>query len=447
MANYISQIVTPSNDTYTIKDTNAITDIKVNGTTMSKSSRVASINSIPESILSWGGKNFAGSFGCIDGALVSSLGANRFEGGNVVGVTVEYSRDGGSTWVDYGASETQLGLLFNSSNKSSTVGIGKNDSTNKATANGTNYRLRVTITTNIFKVYSMLNKFVIYLTTSGSSDCWCKISTKTNANYTAGNDAWTDVTGQVTVSGWSGYNVINTSNITTYGNTSYQMQQIRFEFGANGGNTNYNGMYICHIMAFGGVGWIVPSNMAKTGHAYNWDYKQNVTFPNTVNSNTVNAVTIYENSKKLNAVYESLSNKVTSVSSSSTDTQYPSAKLTYNRTQDCITDMADNGDWYVRKHESGLYECWGTFTVTGAIQSAWGNVYYGITTSWNYPVTFKNNPYCSIEMSNGQGAGIYLTYGAIGSTSKTPTVFFTCPTSKSSNSYDVKIYARGFIAS
>ena len=85
-----------------------------------------------------------------------------------------------------------------------------------------NYQLRITITTNTANVYTALNKFVIYCSTNGSSGSWCTIDGKTKANVDSGTDTWVTFANKVSLSGWSGYNVINTSDITTYGNRSDQ---------------------------------------------------------------------------------------------------------------------------------------------------------------------------------------------------------------------------------
>ena len=103
------------------------------------------------------------------------------------------------------------------------------------------------------------------------------------------------------MSGWSGYNVINTSGITTYGNTSSsQYGHIQFIFGCDTGSTNnsYAGLNINKIFGFGGVGWNTPSTMAKTGHMYTYDSSQNVTFPA-----GVSAASFTENGKTLSATY------------------------------------------------------------------------------------------------------------------------------------------------
>lgn len=57
----------------------------------------STINSRGEAHLTWGGKNFSGSYGPIDAAMVPELGANRLAFMPANAVTIEYSRDGGAT--------------------------------------------------------------------------------------------------------------------------------------------------------------------------------------------------------------------------------------------------------------------------------------------------------------------------------------------------------------
>jgi len=233
--------------------------------------KVADMNK--EAYLTWGGKNFAGSYGPIDAAMVPNLGANRLAFINGSSVTIEYSRDGGSTWTDYGAGASANASLFGTGGSFT---IGKADSTNKATANTNKYQLRVTVDTGLAPVYTALNKFVIYVSTNGSNSCTVQIQKALQSTPTT----FVDHTSDVPISGWSGYNVINVSDLVTYGNTaSSQYGRIRFIFKANGGNTNYNGLIVNRIMGFGGVGWTIPSNMARDGHLYSYDNAQNATFP------------------------------------------------------------------------------------------------------------------------------------------------------------------------
>ena len=56
------------------------------------------------------------------------------------------------------------------------------------------------------------------------------------------------------------------------------------------------------------------------------------TFTGTLTAPTINATTAFQlNGTNINTIYESLTNKVTSISGSSTDVQYPSAKLLYDQ--------------------------------------------------------------------------------------------------------------------
>lgn len=234
------------------------------------------VTSVKEAYLSWGGKNFSGAYGPIDAAMVPDLGANRLAFMPAAGVEVQYSRDGGSTWSTYSTSDANKINLFNGNGAGHFIGADSATGIDKS-----NYQLRITITTNTAKVYTALNKFVIYCSTNGSSGSWCTIDAKTKKNVDSGTDTWVTFANKVSLSGWSGYNVINTSDITTYGNTSAQHQKLRFTFGVTShpSSSSYAGLIIYRIMGFGGNGWTTPSTMAATGRMYTYDASQNVTFP------------------------------------------------------------------------------------------------------------------------------------------------------------------------
>jgi hypothetical protein len=234
----------------------------------------SSITSRGEAFLTWGGQNLMGTYAPIDAAMVGNLGANRTAFVNASTVTVEYSRDNGTTWTNYGASDSSKTAFF--TNFGGSFVIGKSTTANKATAD---CLLRVTLNT-ASSVYTVLNKFIIYLSTSGCSGCWCSIDCRTQTNYTNSTETWVNFANKVGVSGWSGYNVINTAGITTYGNmTDSQYGQVRFTFGCTGNTSSYAGLTVNGVNCYGGVGWTTPSTMAKTGHLYSYDTGQNATFP------------------------------------------------------------------------------------------------------------------------------------------------------------------------
>lgn len=236
-------------------------------------------NTLPqkEAYLEWGGKNFSAGYGPIDAAMVDVLGANRMAFPKSTAIIIEYSRDGGVTWSDYEASdESKIGLFS---------GIFQGFSIGKSTAQGdanSDCQLRITYVANTAILYTTLNKFVIYVTTSGSSNCKCSIVARNKSDSDNNLDTWTTFAEEVGVSGWSGYNVINTSNITVGGQ---YYKDIRFIFTATHTSTQYHtGLTVGLIQGFGGVGWTTPSNMARNGHLYKWDSSQNAIFPNKITS-------------------------------------------------------------------------------------------------------------------------------------------------------------------
>lgn len=239
-----------------------------------------SVEKIPEAKLSWGGGNFQGSFGPIDAAMISSLGADRLAFGNVDAITIEASKDGGATWTTVNDDDMKR-KIFSSAGTFATLYIG-NDT--RSGIDKSNYMIRVTIKTNLYAVYTELNKFAIYVSTEGSSGSYCTITARTKANVDSGSDTWVTFANKIPLGGWGGWNIINTEKFTTYGNTDYQYQQIRFTFGvtSHAATVAYPGLTLNSIMGFGGNGWSTPSSMAENGHLYSWDIQQNARFPKNV---------------------------------------------------------------------------------------------------------------------------------------------------------------------
>lgn len=292
-ANYVTALGTSGNNLTWTKNgtansitvpyaTSSGTATKVGSSTVGSSSMPIYLNSgtptavsgFPEAYLSWGGKNFAGSYGCIDAAMIGDLGAIRTMFFKAAGIVIEYSTDSGATWTDYEATDAQKVNLFSTGSTSFVIG-----KATTATASANNM-LRVTMRTSAGSLYTTLNKFAIYISTSGSSGCYCTIRCRTQSDYENNVDTWTTRADHVSISGWSGWNVINITGTTTYGNTkATQYGEWQFIFGCTGHSGNYPGMNISKIYGFGGQGWTCPSNMAKNGHLYSFDSSQNATFP------------------------------------------------------------------------------------------------------------------------------------------------------------------------
>lgn len=254
-----------------------ITDAKIaNGVITLGSNTITPLtaeSSLKEAFLTWGGKNFTASYGPIDAAMIPELGANRLAFLNPSTTAIEYSKNGGSTWIDYGATDTEKIALV--SGLSGSFVIGKSTTSQVATAND---KLRITIEAN--GLYTKLNKFAIYVSTSGSTGCTCTVMSRTRANYDSNTDTWITNAENVSVSGWSGWNIINIPSGITFGNNASQYRQIRFIFSATGhSGGSYAGLTVIKLLGFGGQGWATPSTMAANGHLYSYDANKNATFP------------------------------------------------------------------------------------------------------------------------------------------------------------------------
>lgn len=272
------------------------------------------IDSVKESYLSWGGKNFSGDFGCIDAAMVPDLGANRLAFGKPAGITIEYSRDSGETWLDYEVTDGQKSAILSTGGFG--FAIGKSDSTNMANEK---CMLRITLDTDKIPVYTIFNKFALYVSTNGSTGCYCTI----DASLESAPTTFVPFADKVKISGWSGWNIINVTNLISYGNSpSRQYGLIRFTFGCSSGNDGkYFGLQVFRIMGFGGVGWTTCSNMAKNGSIYSYDSNQNVTFPAAVVAPNFNGslngnartTTVLKDSHKINGTSFNGSADITTV--------------------------------------------------------------------------------------------------------------------------------------
>lgn len=225
-----------------------------------------------ESNLQWGGKDINSGCSPIDAAMIPELGANRFAFLNPEGITLEYSKDGGNTWTE----ETDITIkrtLFGSGK--SRFFIGQRNGGKTATKD---WMCRVIINTDKAQIYTILNKVAIHVSANGSSGCYCTFEAATSGFPTT----FKILKNKTRLTGCDDWNVLNGFRIITYGYEDFHYKYLRFTFGITTPSASYNNLQIMHILAFGGAGWTIPSNMAKNGHLYSFDENQNATFPATV---------------------------------------------------------------------------------------------------------------------------------------------------------------------
>ena len=230
-----------------------------------------------EERLLWGNINQSGSFGVIDQVMSHRGRGNRFAGIPAAAVTIQYSTDGGSTWTTNAVADSIKRSLFTTGTSLRLVPSG--NVTN-------NSQLRIIVDTGAGSVYTVLKKFMIYVSTSYSNGC--KVTIDAALQNTPDNYTLNICTNQP-ISGWSGWNVIN-CDFTTYGNTpTSQYGRIRFTFKHDSitSGKESSGLVVNSIYGYGGVGWTTPSTFALTDHIYSWDYALNATFPANVTASKV----------------------------------------------------------------------------------------------------------------------------------------------------------------
>lgn len=236
---------------------------------------------LKEAYIEWGGKDFVANFSPFDAAIEGRLGANRLAFMPPSAISVEYSHDYGATWSDYGATDDQLYNL--TSNSNSILYMRGPDKSAEEVSRDNADQLRVTFDMVSGNVYTKLEKLILYVSTAGSSTCYCKIE---RSRIDAPDDFVEMET--VTVAGWSGYNVINGMGDMFYGgSSSYQCKYLRLTFWHDkitDDNLKYGGFRLYSVFAYGGVGWTTPSNMAQNGHLYTWYGNQIAEFPNLISS-------------------------------------------------------------------------------------------------------------------------------------------------------------------
>ena len=235
-----------------------------------------------EAYLTWGGKSLKGYVSPVDAAATSILSANRFQFAQPDGVTVEYSIDGGSTWTDYGfTNSNKIKLLSDIGGVSARIG-------GRATDTTINDKLRITLDATAMGVYTRLRKLLFFVTTNSAIGSHVVIEKAMKGSTTTFAEV-----GTYQLAGSSGWNSIPIGY--NFGGSDTQTTNIavfRLTFGITGVSetSTKNALTITSILAIGDTYWAYPSNMAKTGHLYTYDSSQNATFPAEVTATSFNGV-------------------------------------------------------------------------------------------------------------------------------------------------------------
>ena len=212
--------------------------------------------------------NTTGSVDYISRSLVPYISGTKFYGMPAAAITVEYSRDGGATWIDYGLTNAQKMNIFD---HSGLAGLYLGKATNKAD-NGINNMLRITIdATKSDGRYLSTDSMFTWMSSNGNTTC----VTLEVASYNAPTTFKT-IVNNAPINGWSGPNMSHYSMITfggsTAGSTSPNNQFYRLTYKQTAINSNYPSAIISDIRFFGSTVWgggkAIVNGMLKYGAPY-----------------------------------------------------------------------------------------------------------------------------------------------------------------------------------
>lgn len=232
------------------------------------------LDKINESALIWSTTGYSpGTVTPIAGAMSNLHNANRFAFANPAGIIIEYSNDSGNTWKDYG----NIDIRLFSGTGGASYAIGK--VSDVATIAD---QLRVTLQANKMGVYTLLVKLLINISTNGADNCFVRVEYSNQGSEDVFKTYET-----FPIQGQPGWNVIPIPSILFGGESSKtsNWHSIRLTFSISSVSSNYsNILNVLDILGFGTICWQYPSNMARTGHLYSYDYNQNANFPGQIST-------------------------------------------------------------------------------------------------------------------------------------------------------------------
>ena len=212
--------------------------------------------------------NTTGSVDYVSRSLIPYVSGTKFYGMPAAAIIVEYSRDAGATWIDYGLDDGAKMRIFDHSGGANLY-LGK--ASTKAD-NSINNMLRITIdATKSDGRYLSTDSMFTWMTSNGNTT----YVTLEVASYNAPTTFRT-IVNNAPINGWSGPNMSHYGLITfggsTAGSTSPNNQFYRLTYKQTAINSNYSSALIGDIRFFGSTVWgggkAIVNGMLKYGAPY-----------------------------------------------------------------------------------------------------------------------------------------------------------------------------------
>ena len=196
-------------------------------------------------------------------------------------ITVEYSRDGGTTWTDYGLTDTEKTRLFDET-RSKEVSLGKSDDKTHTTQ----YMLRVTIIPT--DRYCVFDGVYHWMSTRGDT-----VKFKLERSTIGAKTTFATVLDNQSLDGWPGNNISYFAPGTFGGSTNETTNNYayRLTYWMTAVNNKYGAARVYDIRFLGADVYSAPSsesiqgNMVAHGTPYSCDpATKTTTFPGTVSA-------------------------------------------------------------------------------------------------------------------------------------------------------------------
>ena len=218
----------------------------------------------------FGGLPLAGNLSPAAAASIGLL-SNKAELCNPNGVTVEYSNDGGTTWLDYGLNDTSKVDLL--SMLGASISVGK-----KAIGVTLDDQVRVTVTAVECGLYTALKSILLNVSTNGGLDCTATIE---YSKMDSPDDF--SLYEVVPITGWSGWNEIPCA--MAFGGGQQRLNntsaiRVTLKVGTLPTSSSPGNLSLLNILLLGTTNWDAPSYLARTGHLYKYNASGDAFFQN-----------------------------------------------------------------------------------------------------------------------------------------------------------------------